>query len=277
MNATLYDNARWRLEGKHALVTGGTRGIGRAIAEEFVALGAKVCLVARNIDPAHELIERWNREGCQAIAIQADLSRAKDRQTLCRELAKNWARLDILINNSGINIRKAAVDYSLEEYNKIIDTNMTSAFDLCRLLHSMLKKSKESCVVNIASVAGLFHVRSGAPYGMSKAAMTQLTRNLAVEWAQDGIRVNAVAPWYIKTPLVKALLEDPDFIKPVLQRTPLGRVGEPREVAAAAAFLCMPAASYITGQCLIVYGGATVCAFHPQWENILQPGPPPAE
>ena len=140
----------------------------------------------------------------------------------------------------------------------------------------MLKKSKEGSVVNIASVAGLFHVRSGAPYGMSKAAMTQLTRNLAVEWAQDGIRVNAVAPWYIKTPLVKALLEDPEFINPVLERTPLGRVGEPREVAAVAAFLCMPASSYITGQCLVVDGGTTVCAFHPQWENILQPGPPSA-
>ena len=96
--------SRWQLEGKNALITGGTRGIGRAIAEEFVSLGAKVCLVARNIDPAHELVERWNREGCEAIAIQADLSRAEDRQTLCAELAKKWSRLDILINNSGINI-----------------------------------------------------------------------------------------------------------------------------------------------------------------------------
>ncbi len=268
-------STRWRLEGKHALVTGGTRGIGRAIAEEFIALGAKVCLVARNIDPARELIEKWNREECQAIALKADLSRVENRQSLPLELAKTWPHLDILINNSGFNIRKATVDYSLDEYYKILDTNLTSAFDLCRLFHPMLKKSQEGSVVNIASVAGLSHVRSGSPYGMSKAAMTQLTRNLAVEWAKDGIRVNAVAPWYIKTPLVSELLEDPDFIKPVLERTPLGRVGQPQEVAAAAAFLCMPASSYITGQCLAVDGGVTVNAFHPQWENIMQPGPSP--
>ena len=116
-------------------------------------------------------------------------------------------------------------------------------------------------MVNNASVAGLTHLRTGAPYGMSKAAMIQLTRNLAVEWAAEGVRVNAVAPWYIRTPLAEQVLSDPAYRQDVLQRTPMGRVGEPEECARAIAFLCMPAAAYITGQCLAVDGGFSVYGF----------------
>ena len=113
-------------------------------------------------------------------------------------------------------------------------------------------------VVNMASVAGLTHLCTGTPYAMSKAALIQMTRNLAVEWAGRGIRVNAVAPWYIDTPLARQVLDDPEYRRAVLDRTPMGRIGEPAEVAAAVAFLCMPAASYITGQCLNVDGGFSV-------------------
>jgi Tropinone reductase 1 len=116
-------------------------------------------------------------------------------------------------------------------------------------------------VVNNASVAGLTHLRTGAPYGMSKAGMIQLTRNLSAEWAEEGIRVNAVAPWYIRTPLADQVLRDPAFREEVLNRTPMGRVGEVEECARAIAFLCMPAASYITGHCLVVDGGFSIFGF----------------
>lgn len=144
---------------------------------------------------------------------------------------------------------------------RVQDVNLVSCFDLCRLLQPKLRQSAPAAVVNVASVAGLTHLRTGAPYGMSKAAMIQLTRNLAVEWAEQGIRVNSVAPWYIDTPLARQVLKDDSYLQAVLDRTPMKRVGRVEECAAAIAFLCMPASGYITGHCLTVDGGFSVYGF----------------
>ena len=152
-------------------------------------------------------------------------------------------------------------DLTLEEYRHVQQSNVESCFERCRLLYPLWKRGAPSAVVNNASVAGLTHLRTGAPYGMSKAAMIQLTRNLAVEWAGDGVRVNAVAPWYIRTPLADQVLMDAEYRREVLSRTPMGRVGEPEECARAIAFLCLPASAYITGQCLAVDGGFSVFGF----------------
>ena len=142
-----------------------------------------------------------------------------------------------------------------DQWRGIFETNLFSAFELCRGAYPLLTKHAASSIVNIGSVSAMIHVRSGAPYGMSKAALHQMTRNLAVEWAEDGVRVNCVAPWYIRTRRTSDKLSDPDYLDEVLLRTPLGRIGEPEEVAAAVAFLCLPAASYITGECIAVDGG----------------------
>ena len=250
----------WRLDGTRALITGGSSGIGLATARELASLGAELVLVARNadrLDAARESIES-DVHGCNVEIFPADLATEEGRQQLINSLD---SPLQILVNNAGTNIRKRMTELSLEEYRLVQETNLVSGFEMCRLLHPLLSEGAPSCVVNNASVAGLTHLRTGAPYGMSKAAMIQLTRNLAVEWAQEGIRVNAVAPWYIRTPLADQVLSDPDYRKDVLDRTPMGRIGEVEECARAIAFLCMPAASYITGQCLAVDGGFTVFGF----------------
>lgn len=250
----------WRLDGASALITGGSSGIGLATAFELASLGCDLLLAAR--DP--QRLERARlslvdaHPACRVEVVAADLATSEG----CRQLAAQAGpALNILVNNSGTNIRKRIAELSLDEYRRVQETNIDSCFEICRLLYPALKKGAPAAVVNNASVAGLTHLRTGAPYGMSKAAMIQLTRNLAVEWAADDIRVNAVAPWYIRTPLAEQVLEDPAYLAEVLDRTPMGRVGEVEECARAITFLCLPAASYITGQCLPIDGGFSVYGF----------------
>ncbi len=252
---------KWTLEGKRALITGGTKGIGFAVAQEILELGGEVYIVARNAQLIKDRIASWHNQGFKVLNSVSDISVKADRVKLFQDIEHKWDRIDILINNVGTNIRKKATEYSDSEYDNVVLTNMHATFSMCQGAFQMLKKSEAGAVVNIISVAGLTHIKTGAPYGMTKAAINQLTKNLSVEWASDGIRVNAVAPWYTRTPLVKNLLKNKEYLRDVLDRTPLGRIAEPEEVASAVAFLCMPAASYITGQCVAVDGGFTVNGF----------------
>jgi Tropinone reductase 1 len=253
--------SKWRLEGKMALITGGTKGIGLAIADEFVELGAQVFIVARDQQMIDEQVEKYRANGHQAWGCKADVTIKEDRINLFEKINTEVGKMDIVVNNVGMNIRKKTVTYSEHEYQQIIQTNMHATFDICQRSYEFLKKSDAGALVNVVSVAGITHIRTGAPYGMTKAALIQLTRNLAGEWAPEGVRVNAVAPWYTRTPLVTKLLEDQAYLDNIIERTPIGRIAEPEEVAAAVAFLCMPAASYITGECLVVDGGFLINGF----------------
>ncbi len=248
---------RWRLDGRVALVTGGSRGIGYACARELAALGAQLLLAARDADALEaargELLEEF--PACAAQVFAADLEDAEARLELFDWIADLGAELSILVNNLGSNTTRAALDYALAEVEALLRTNLLSAFHLCQLAHPHLAAHGAAAIVNVGSVSGITHVRSGAPYGMSKAALHQLTRNLACEWAEDGIRVNAVAPWYIRTRRTADALADADYLEEVLARTPMRRIGEAHEVAAAVAFLCLPAAGYISGECVAVDGG----------------------
>jgi len=253
--------SKWNLKDKVALITGATKGIGLAIADELAELGAGVFIVARDQNMIDKQVTSYRENGHQAWGCKADVTSKEDRISLFEKIQADVGSLDIVVNNVGVNIRKKMVAYSEEDYLKIIQTNMHSTFDICQRSYEFLKKSDAGALVNIVSTAGMTHVRTGAPYGMTKAALIQLTRNLAGEWAPDSIRVNAVAPWYTRTPLVDKLLKDQAYLDNIIERTPLGRIAEPEEVASAVAFLCMPASSYVTGECLVVDGGFLINGF----------------
>ena len=248
---------RWRLDGQTALITGASAGIGLAIARELLGFGADVMLVARDedlLDAAREDLGEEFPER-EVATMAADVADDEDRRAILDWVEDHADGLNLLINNAGGNVTKAAVDYTEDEWRGIFETNLFSAFELSRYAHPLLTRHASSAIVNIGSVSGFTAVRSGAPYGMTKAALHQMTRNLAAEWAEDGVRVNAVAPWYIRTRRTSGPLSDADYYEEVIARTPMRRIGEPEEVAAAVGFLCLPAASYVTGECIAVDGG----------------------
>jgi len=234
-------NNHWSLSGKKALVTGASKGIGKAIAEELESLGAEVFCVSRSFDGAN--------------GMKCDVTNRNDREKLYGTIKYKWNSLDILINNAGTNNRKHILDSTKADYEELLNLNQTAVFEMCKMFHPLLKKSGDGAIVNITSVAAETFVGTGASYAMTKAAVDRLTKYLAVEWAKDNIRVNAVAPWYIKTPLTDKYVKNSVYMEKILSRTPMKRIGKPEEVARAAAFLVMPASSYITGEVIAVDGG----------------------
>lgn len=255
----IHGNDRFQLKGKKILVTGGSKGIGKEVVEEVCELGASVLTCSRNATELEACCDAWTSKGYDVHTCVADVGTSQGMDALVQKARDVFVdSVDCLVNNVGTNIRKPSVEYSDEEYDTIMNTNLKSTFKLSMRMHPFLKKSATGgSVVNIGSVAGgnNIAIKSGAVYAMTKAAINQLSMNLACEWAMDGIRVNAVCPWYIRTPLVASVLADEEKVKAILSRTPMGRIGEVDEVSGIVAFLCMDVASYITGQLISVDGG----------------------
>jgi Tropinone reductase 1 len=249
--------SRWRLDGQLALVTGASAGIGLATARELLALGGDVLLVARQADALEaardELTDQFPERMIEGFA--ADVADDDERRALLDWVEDQGDGLHILVNTVGASQRGEAMEFDEDAWRAVFEISLFSAFELCRYAQPLLARHPASSIVNVGAASGLRAVRGETVDGMAKAALHQLTRSLAVEWAQHGIRVNAVAPWAIGTARTAAALADADHYQQVLARTPLQRIGAAEEVASVIAFLCLPAASYLTGQCIAVDGG----------------------
>jgi 2-deoxy-D-gluconate 3-dehydrogenase len=248
---TLFD-----LRGRAAIVTGGNGGIGLGIARGLAAAGAGVAVAGRNAAKSAAAVRELEALGAKAIAVEVDVRDEASCRAMVARAAERLGRIDVLVNNAGINIRKPPQDYTLAEWREVLDTNLTGAFVCSQAVHPSMVEAGGGKIVNVGSMLSIFGGAVMAPYGASKGGLVQLTRSLASAWAKDNIQVNAILPGFIDTDLTKRTrVEIPGLHERVLARTPAGRWGEPSDFAGVAVFLASAASNYVTGTALPVDGG----------------------
>jgi 2-dehydro-3-deoxy-D-gluconate 5-dehydrogenase len=248
---------RFDLSGKRALVTGGSYGLGKAMAEALLSAGAAVGLVDVSDQlPAavHELLTGPGA-GRRAAGIQADLIDRAERRRAFDEFIKIFGGIDILVNNAGIQRRHPAVDFPLPDWDQVLELNLTAVFDLCQLAGRAMIAQGAGKIINVASLLSFTGGLTVPAYAASKGGVAQLTKALANEWAGKGVNVNALAPGYMDTPLNTALKADPDRSRGILERIPAGRWGTPADLQGAVVFLACSASDYVHGTVLAVDGG----------------------
>ena len=249
------------LTGKSAIITGSSRGIGRAIAEAMADQGARVVISSRKPGPCQEVADGINKKHGDgtAIAIPANISSKEDLQAMVDETNKSFGKIDIVVCNAASNPYYGPMAGITDDaFTKILQNNIISNHWLIQMCAPQMRERKDGAVIIVSSIGGLRASPVIGAYNISKAADFQLARNLAAEFGADNIRVNCIAPGLIKTDFAKALWDNPDTLKRALTGTPLKRIGEPEEISGAAVYLASKAGSYMTGQMLVVDGGATV-------------------
>lgn len=246
------------LHGKVALVTGGGRGIGRAVAVSLAEAGASVCVTARTKDQLEETAELIRAKGRTALAVSADAIDAQAVSEVLERTIANFGNLHLLVNNAGTRLHKPIINTGEAEYDRLMDTNVKSMFLFTKIAGKHFINQNYGRIVNMASVGAFVAGPDQAVYSASKAAIAQFTKATAIEWARYNIRVNAVAPGWTRTEMIKDLSEDEQKLSRYLKALPQRRLGEPEEIASMVAFLCSDLSSYMTGSVVVIDGGLTI-------------------
>ncbi len=249
------------LSGKVAIVTGGNGGIGLGMARGLAAAGAKVALVGRNAEKSAAAAKQLAEDsGVETLPVTADVSKEDECARIADEVKKRFGRIDILFNNAGINIRRPPQELSLDEWQEVLDVNLTSAFLLSKAVYPAMKKAGGGKIVNIGSMTSIFGAGFAPAYATSKGGIVQLTKSLALAWATDKIQVNAILPGWFDTELTQQARQQISGLhERVLARIPVGRWASPDDMAGTAIWLASPASDYVTGIAIPVDGGYTAC------------------
>ena len=245
----------FRLDGKVALVTGSSRGLGHGIALHLAHAGADLVVTARRLSTLGAVLNAVEASGRRCLALELDVRDVRSIDAAVTRVRSEFGRIDVLVNNAGINIRGPALDVTEDQWDTVLDTNLKGLFFCCQAVGRHMISLGGGSIINIASTMGLVALENRASYCSSKGGVVLLTKALALEWARHGVRVNAVAPTFVLTDMTVAVLSEPASKANVLAKIPMGRVGEVDEVSKAVLFLASPASSFTTGVVLPVEGG----------------------